>query len=502
MWNIAAALGGDSKKKKQSSTVKKGKFDKYGNDTTVSEDTPPNFKSPNPQYNVTPDAQNFVQTRDGNVEIPPEKPVLPTQTPFNVQNALTPPTQSVKTELPNAPEYTNRDRANYLAYLQTDAAKDNPDNKVSRWRAAVAGGLKGFGRGIAQGGLAQGIYEGLSQGGEYGVNPKLLADENHRAELLRLQPALALEAQQEKQANEERKRLLDEANATEEYKGKIINNAKGEIGYRQAGLDLLKSQNKSLYDSILADDVVTEDEAKMATQAGFPVKPYDARKFTTSEVNGITYATPSLGIPQLKPVLNAPTDKTKVPLVYKSPSGNKFTLNPNQAAQLEAAILNGDANRIQQVILQNNRVENDIIEAQNKASNERESLLAVRDGAMAVANTAAQMIPALEQELNNLKESNPPADNALITQKEAQLQNVRNTYNEANAKATEAEGKYNRYQMPKNQKTIDPNSVPRLNNIPKTTEKEIRQRLKNRPGITEAQIQTAIQAARDKGILK
>jgi len=382
----------------------------------------------------------------------------------------------------NAVTWGNQDQMNHLQRLISDPSlTDNSENKMSPFRAGLAQALGNIGKVLLQGGnVGQAIGYGMQGGAEGAFNPKGVVDAKHAQEIARLQPLVEAERDQ-------RKSQLDEQ----------ARNQTGLLNYKQKGLDLLHSQNKTLFDSVVADDQVTEDEAKMLNQAGYPVVPYDARKFNVRYENGTPFSSPEKGAPQFKPLGNLPVRQSESEVEYTSPSGNKFKLKQNQAAQFEQAIMQGDATRAMNFLIQNNRIENENIQSTNKAENERAKLLGQRDGYFQVYETSNQQIAQIERELKALQ-SNPTPDSSLISQKDSQLANARKASAEALGKALELENTYKTYKMPAKLQPIK--NVPRLSPIPKTTEAEIRKIMK-KWNATPEQIQTAIQAAKDKGVL-
>lgn len=77
-------------------------------------------------------------------------------------------------------------------------------------------------------------------------------------------------------------------------------------------LKALHDANPRAYETMMADQVITPEEAYQHQQAGLGyIAPGDYRKFNTQSINGGVYATPEIGAPNYQRT-NAPEDPSKV----------------------------------------------------------------------------------------------------------------------------------------------------------------------------------------------
>lgn len=290
---------------------------------------------------------------------------------------------------------------------------------------------------------------------------------------------------------------------------------KGQIDNQGKIMENIRTANKPFYDSITADDMITEEEAKEAEKRGyFGVKPYDTRKRNIRYEGGLPIETFDKG--ELDPKVNAklPIRGEETPKTFTSPSGQKYSLTQEKAAQFEMAILQGDADRAMRVLVENNKTQNENITQQNKAAQEKESSLAERDGWMTVQNSIAIALPVKEKALADAKaqveqltNSNTATQqdidkaNKSVENLEKEIEGLKTTNRNAMQKGIEAEQRYNRYQMPKNQQTINPNKVPRLSGVKPRSRADFIKAAKNN-GLSGDALNRAIAAAERDGIIQ
>lgn len=152
-----------------------------------------------------------------------------------------------------------------------------------------------------------------------------------------------------------------------ERQGKIIGN-------NQKALDYMRSANKPFYDSIMADDQITQEEADEAQKRGFgKLMPYDARQFDTIVDNGVTKNAPKKGVPNYLANPTIKVDKTKVPVDTSIKTGDKtvtLPLLPNQAATTIVGVEQANAQRAQQAAQFVQKQEEDRKEREYKSQKE------------------------------------------------------------------------------------------------------------------------------------
>lgn len=392
-------------------------------------------------------------------------------------------------ETPTLAPMTAREKAQI--YANTMADPNHPDNKMSPWRAGLSRGLTRMSEVLLSGGdWGQAIGTGISQGGQAALNPKMLADERHQQQIAALQPQIEAEDDQVRQRDAQIKSAI-------EREQQITNLGKSQTEAQQAKLSLVRALNKPLYDSVTADNQITPEEAQQLKSAGYgDVVPYDQRQFDTRYESGVPFASPSKGAPNFTPIASLPIDKTKTPVNYKSPSGQTFTLTQSQAAQFEQSILQGDATRSLQVLIANTRIENEGIEAKDKATNQRESLLAERDNYLSIYQTAVGLADRGKQELAALQSSGT-ADASTISQKQTEIANAEKSAAQAMAKSQELGTKYQTFKTP-----TDPKKIPAPVQLgAKLSEKNLRAKAKQK-GLTPEQTEAAIADAKAKGLLR
>lgn len=110
------------------------------------------------------------------------------------------------------------------------------------------------------------------------------------------------------------------------YKKSLIEQQVAGAQAFKAQNEAVRSANPQLYDTMMADQVITEEEAAQAKQAGFgTLVPGDYRKFENREHNGEILATPQIGRPNWQPT-NAPIDpaKRETPIMTQLPNNGPW----------------------------------------------------------------------------------------------------------------------------------------------------------------------------------
>lgn len=348
--------------------------------------------------------------------------------------------------------------------------------------------LKGLGIGALKGYLSTGNFGG-AVGGAIGGGIGSAVDRNYDEKFAndwKLNQTRQKYAQQFQRERQKSDWLFNEEARRRKAEGDLLDNQGKVIKNQTDILEYMQKTNKSLYDSIMADNLVTQDEADKATKAGFPMQPYDARKFNTQDVEGRVYASPELGAPQFKEIKTLPIDRGKVPRDFQIGENpeNTLPLTPNQIAPIVSANTERENNRNFQIMLKNAEIENNNIQESNKSRTEKEKLLATRDGALKVYESSNARAFDLEQKITELQNrlNATEAVSGQIVGKgkdaqtvykpnpayqaiERQLDDARREYGEvlktkteAQKTMTETESLYNRLPAPTMQKTINPSS--------------------------------------------
>lgn len=181
-------------------------------------------------------------------------------------------------------------------------------------RAGAPGGIVGLVSALVTGGLSSSLAPGAD------------SEERRQRQLQKMFGTFGQQIEAEKAQTDLLKSQTD-------AQGKIIGN-------ERAKLDYLLTQNKPFYDSVMADNMVTPEEAEEARQRGYDISPYDARRFDTEMREGETYEKPQLGKPKWQES-ELPTERVKVPL------GVKITDPNNPESVMEVPMLPGDAANFQ-----------------------------------------------------------------------------------------------------------------------------------------------------------
>lgn len=111
---------------------------------------------------------------------------------------------------------------------------------------------------------------------------------------------------------------------------KEVQYKKSQIEQQIAGANAFKAQNEAvrsanpyMYDSLMRDQVITDEESEQASAAGLGyIAPGDYREFKDREHNGAIIATPTIGVPNWQ-TTNAPIDpaKRETGLLTQLPNG-------------------------------------------------------------------------------------------------------------------------------------------------------------------------------------
>lgn len=372
--------------------------------------------------------------------------------------------------------------------LLDDPAYKNADaNKPPRWKAALGMALQRISEASRSGASpAEALIYGAGGAGEGIINPKGFADQKHRAELTKLQARRTAQTERQKSEIEFQKKVYD-------VEGQRISNQKGMV-------DLRNLTSKQFEESIKADGIVTPEESELGkTRYSMDIPAYDARKFDRERIGGIQYETPQLGKGTPKPVLGAPIDKPKTFKEYTSPSGAKYSVSQEKAAEFDNAIAVGDANRAMQALIKNVEIENKETENKNEAEFKKAKLYGERDGWLTLHGATNTQIETLQKDLTDLKAGNPRRNAEAIRQKESQLAGAIKTRDEALAKARAAESEANGTSAGKPLTKLS--VTPRLSRVPQVSEADFRKRAAAK-GLTGESLENAVAKAREDKVIK
>lgn len=207
---------------------------------------------------------------------------------------------------PETGETSSRMKPGYV--LEKERGKDRDKN----WSVGdkVVSSVIGFLQGLGQTGNLIGGAAGAVRAG---TNRNFMEQQGDNENLARLVP----------QANQQRQAEQFQSNmAQAERKARMDEQA---IGAR--ALENLRLKNKPLYDAILADDMVTEEESARLKESGYDVPPYDARRFDRVPIEGDIFERPQKGQHPWEET-NLPTERVKVPVnvTQKNPDGTEVSV--------------------------------------------------------------------------------------------------------------------------------------------------------------------------------
>lgn len=355
-----------------------------------------------------------------------------------------------------------RDLYEERARLENDPIEDDDSKLKNFWKGLQYGGRLS----LATGNLGYGVGSMLGHGLRNLFMGKEDDERERKEKIAETQKKIA---EAEKAYDAEMKARKAQA----EIEGQIIRN-------QQSGLDYIRSVNKPFYDSIMADDLVTPEEAAEAKKRGFgDIVPYDKRRFDTMTIDGEVVATPSLGAPDYQPT-NAPKSKLKAPIERKLDDGTiVYTtgdklLDDQIAEKYRQAQMNFDASKFNA----------------SEANKYEKDLTSWRDSVASAGGDVSRIAQELDA-LLKLDNDNFEGDRGDLQTK---IAIKKGEY--AKAKSTYEDRLKN---MPKPPKTV---SAPNLQ-LPKVSEQTFRSQLKAKyPQMTEAQIKAAVQKARTDGVIQ
>ena len=326
-----------------------------------------------------------------------------------------------------------------------------------QWGAAGApGGIAGLIGAIATGGLVSGFAPGADAEARKQIQAdKLFLQYGQQAEAEKLQ--------------------MEQAKANAALQGQVIKNKSDALNY-------IRTVNKPFYDSIMADDIVTEEEAARAQELGYNIEPYDARKFNTQMINGELMTSPTLGTPNYKPT--GLTDLVKTPIRRKLDDGTEVYTTGDKlidheiADKLNQARMDFDASKFNASDMQQyetglTKWRDNISEAGgnvSKIDQELADLIALRSGGF------DDYDGTLEQ-WGNLEKT--------IAEKKGELSKAKQVYD-------------NLLKNPP--KKPKPVSAPNLS-LPKVSESTFRQQAQAK-GITGASLEAAVRKAKADGVIQ
>lgn len=346
-------------------------------------------------------------------------------------------------------------------------------------------------------------------------------------------------------ANQQLEDALKSAGLQLDNEGKILTNRGKTINNEQELRDYVRQTNPKLWESITADGRISEEESQLLAQAGYGATvPYDSRKFDTERVGGTTYASPSTGVPNYKPVPSLPIKEEEAYKDVTAPSGNKYTLPQGKAADMDIAITTGDINRAWDAAKLRNTTENKNIESMNQYERQQAERLAEQRAANSLYNQAGTIELNLGKELEGINQqtaadveglrnqlANTPATitrknekgkdtqyenpereklEKAITAREAlgreqsgkkqtEFQNAQKVRTEAMNRMSKASESYQAAPKPKAQKAIG--AAPRMSRIPQVTRQEFVRRAQGR-GLSQQQVRAALKQAINDGVIK
>lgn len=181
------------------------------------------------------------------------------------------------------------------------------------------------------------------------------------------------------------------------------------LSVQKQALENLRAVNKPLYDSVTADDIITEAEARQLNEAGYPVVPYDARKYQTKQVEGESFESPTLGKPSWQKS-DLPTERVKSPVgvTVANPDGESLEVPmlPKDAAELRYRSQRDKA----QAEAKQAEIERRQQELQEKR--EEKTFQSVQEWQIA-RSKAKEQIPVLERSVGQINNSIAEIDNQI-----------------------------------------------------------------------------------------
>lgn len=355
---------------------------------------------------------------------------------------------------------------------EIEEVRRSPKREKSFWKRLGGGlldGLVAFAQSGGAGGLAGAIGAIATGGIASGASPAFHADNQRTNQLQRLWGEYAQQAKAEQMQAEQEKLKT----ATQ---GQIIDN-------RKDALEYVRSVNKPFYDSIMADDIVTPEEAADAELLGYNIQPYDARQFDTQMVNGSIVATPRKGNPNYQPT-NAPQDLLKTPVKRKLDDGTEVyttgdkLLDDQIAEKLNQARLNIETEKYNA---------SEANEYENRLTKWRDSI-----------SEAGGEVAKIDQELADLISTQSGGFDKFVG---SESDWVRLEANIA-AKKGELSKAKRRYSAVMKNAPKKPQSIGRQNlSLPKVSESVFRQQAQAK-GITGANLEAAVKKAKADGVIQ
>jgi len=296
-----------------------------------------------------------------------------------------------------------------------------------------------------------------------GMNAEMTRDRQKSKIMRRYGEARALETEEAKRQDE------------------LIKNRKGVIDLQTSADEMGRKARKEFEDRAWKDEVIDEDEVKEASRYGVKLKAGDYRDWDFRYENGLAYGRPKKGSGDWQPVTSLPKRVSEMPREYTSPSGNKYVLTQQKAAELENALIVGDLERGMRLLIANNQIKNENIEAQNKATDElgkfeaeRKQWMTMDDLLAAQVNDKANELSSTKAQYDAMDKTTPESGDLAkkIEKLESDISGLQKSRTEALAKANEAANRIRNYQRPKNQQTINENKVPKLSPSARPSRKE------------------------------